>query len=159
MCYLKRLAYQLRQLGVEGFAVHLIDAREVLTALPKGARAKVLRALRGLGVQVTENVVVAEIGADHVALRDGARIASDFTICATGAHPHEWVRDAALSGEDGYFETSDTLEVTGGRNLFAVGDCARMVNHPRPRAGVFAVRQAPALLENCLLYTSDAADD
>lgn len=38
-------------------------------------------------------------------------------------------------------QVSDTLESTNTPGVFAVGDCASMVNHPRPKAGVFAVRQ------------------
>lgn len=45
-------------------------------------------------------------------------------------------------------QTNDYLESTNTPGVFAVGDCAHMVNHPRPKAGVFAVRQGPPLGEN-----------
>lgn len=38
-------------------------------------------------------------------------------------------------------QVNDFLESTNTPGVFAVGDCAHMVNHPRPKAGVFAVRQ------------------
>ncbi|CAN0485285.1 unnamed protein product, partial [Laminaria digitata] len=49
------------------------------------------------------------------------------------------VRDGRRGGY--YLAVSDTLESINTPGVFAVGDCAHMVNHPRPKAGVFAVRQ------------------
>jgi selenide,water dikinase len=37
---------------------------------------------------------------------------------------------------------------TSDPRIFAVGDCAHMAHNPRPKAGVYAVRQAPVLLHN-----------
>lgn len=49
----------------------------------------------------------------------------------------------------GFIEVRDTLQAVGFDAVFAVGDCARLVDHPWvPRAGVYAVRQGPILDHN-----------
>ncbi len=45
-----------------------------------------------------------------------------------------------------------TLESVNQKGVFAVGDCCHNVIHPRPKAGVFAVRAGPPLLRNLRNY-------
>ena len=49
--------------------------------------------------------------------------------------------------KDGFVVINDHLQ-TSDPAIFATGDCAEMAFAPRPKAGVFAVRQAPVLLHN-----------
>lgn len=51
--------------------------------------------------------------------------------------------------ERGFITIGETLQCRGGPdNVFAVGDCATSAVYPRPKAGVFAVRQGPPLISN-----------
>lgn len=51
--------------------------------------------------------------------------------------------------DKGFISIAETLQCEGGPdNVFACGDAASCKKHPRPKAGVFAVRQGPALATN-----------
>jgi selenide,water dikinase len=54
--------------------------------------------------------------------------------------------------DDGFLTVKDTYESTSHSGVFAAGDCCHLVNHPRPKAGVFAVRAGPPLFHNLLSY-------
>ena len=54
--------------------------------------------------------------------------------------------------DDGFLKIKDTYESTSHAGVFAAGDCCHMVQHPRPKAGVFAVRAGPPLYDNLLRY-------
>ena len=70
-----------------------------------------------------------------------------FWITPGAAPP--WLADTGLAVDAGGFvRVRDTLQVEGFEEIFAVGDCATMVNHPRPKAGVYAVRQGKPLNRN-----------
>jgi selenide,water dikinase len=84
------------------------------------------------------------------------RLAADLVIWATGAAPiafpedsHETTSPRLSRDGEGFLEIRDTLQTLDFDDLFAVGDCARLVNHRWvPRAGVYAVRQGPVLEQN-----------
>eukprot|EP00903_Cladosiphon_okamuranus_P015210 g14058.t1 len=88
-------------------------------------------------------------GVGTLVCSDGTEISFSEAIWCTNSGAAKWLRETELALTDqGFIEVNDFLESTNTPGVFAVGDCAHMVNHPRPKAGVFAVRQGPPLAEN-----------
>ncbi|CAN0277846.1 unnamed protein product, partial [Ectocarpus sp. 4 AP-2014] len=88
-------------------------------------------------------------GTGSLVCKDGTEIPFSEAIWCTNSGAAKWLLDTGLAlNEHGFIEVNDFLESTNTPGVFAVGDCAHMVNHPRPKAGVFAVRQGPPLAEN-----------
>ncbi|SDZ49774.1 selenophosphate synthase [Jannaschia faecimaris] len=128
--------------------VTVIEAAEHLTGTGDKARRVLLAAMKGLGVSPCTGARVDRIAEDHVALDGGATIPAAFVTAAAGARPHGWIAGTGLPLEDGFICVGRTLAVEGRGDLFAAGDCAHLTHAPRPKAGVFAVRQAPILHDN-----------
>ena len=127
--------------------VHLIDRDDVLGDLGTTARAKMRAALDSNDVQVVEQADVARVDQMGVQLGDGRHITVGFVTGAAGAKPHDWQADIGITLHDGFITIGPTLQ-SSDPAIFAVGDCAHMAANPRPKAGVFAVRQAPVLTHN-----------
>ncbi|MEL6839267.1 MAG: selenide, water dikinase SelD [Pseudomonadota bacterium] len=138
------MSYALRDKAPE---VKLIDRARVLTALGYNARQKMLAALAAEQVEIIEDVEVTEVFPEGVVLNDGRMIRSDFTTGAAGAKPHDWLAGIGLNLHDGFIAVDAHLQ-SGDPNIFAVGDCAHLSHDPRPKAGVYAVREAPVLFDN-----------
>ena len=127
--------------------VHLIDRDDVLGDLGTTVRAKMRAALDSNDVQVVEQADVARVDQMGVQLGDGRHITAGFVTGAAGAKPHDWQADIGVTLHDGFITIGPTLQ-SSDPAIFAVGDCAHMAANPRPKAGVFAVRQAPVLTYN-----------
>ncbi|MEM8536244.1 MAG: selenide, water dikinase SelD [Pseudomonadota bacterium] len=138
------MAYALR---AKDPVVRLIDRSRVLAALGYKARHKMLAALTAAKIEVIEDAEVTEVFAEGIVLRDGRTIRSDFTTGAAGAKAHDWVARTGLDLQDGFIKVDAHLQ-SSAPGVFAVGDCAHMTASARPKAGVYAVRQAPVLLDN-----------
>ncbi|MEO0826727.1 MAG: selenide, water dikinase SelD [Cyanobacteria bacterium J06639_16] len=83
----------------------------------------------------------------------GLTVACDRIFWVTNASAPEWIQGAGLSLDDhGFIQVNDYLQALSHPQVFAAGDVATMVNHPRPKAGVFAVRQGPPLFKNLQRY-------
>ena len=141
------MAHALRNMGKRP-VITVLEAADQTTGTGPKARARLMQAMDALGVTLRTGAQVERIAADHVALSDGSRIAAAFTVASAGARPHAWIADTGLPLENGFVRVTETLSVEGYDTLFAVGDCAHLTHAPRPKAGVFAVREAPILHDN-----------
>lgn len=128
------------------YQLTLIDRSQALAGL-RSKTAEVLRnALAHYDVEILENANIEAITAEGIVLSDHTLPAS-FVCGAAGAHPQTWLGSTGLELHDGFIAIDETLS-SSAADVFAVGDCAHMAFSPRPKAGVYAVRQAPVLFEN-----------
>lgn len=140
------MAHALRAAGREG-QVTLIDRSAALPGPTARSRAALLRELHAQGVALMEHCEVQAVDATGVRLADGRHLPAHFVTGAAGAKPHDWIAETGLAHVDGFIAVNETLQGSDPR-VFAVGDCAHMTHNPRPKAGVYAVRQAPVLFDN-----------
>jgi selenide,water dikinase len=102
---------------------------------------------RNVLVRTNHEVVAVEQGLIHC--ENGFEQEVNEILWVTWAGAAGWVADTGLDvDERGFIQVNDFLQSTSHPEVFAAGDIASMVNHPRPKAGVFAVRQGPALAGN-----------
>jgi len=124
-------------------------AATILPTFRRLARAKFRRVLEERGVQVHLGSRVVEVQESGLYTEDGSRHELDEIVWATQAGAQGWPRTAGLDVDDhGFICVDDTLQSTSHQGVFAAGDIAAVVNHPREKAGVFAVRQGPPLEAN-----------
>ena len=144
------LEHRLRQGGVD-VAITLLDGGErVLRGYPGRLARRVEARAAERGVRLLLGRRVAAVERDAVLLADGERLASAITVWVTGAVSQPLFRESGLPvDERGFVRVRPTLQVEGHDDLFAVGDCATLVEHPEtPKAGVYAVRQGPLVGAN-----------
>lgn len=140
------MAHRLRTQGRNATAT-LIERDRALTASGAHARIRIMKQMQTLGVSVLEQAEITEIRSDAVVLQDGRSVPSGFTTGAAGARAYHWLGQCGLATHDGFIAVNNHLQ-SSDPAIFAVGDCAHMTETPRPKAGVYAVRQAPILYDN-----------
>lgn len=133
--------------GDRSAVVTLIEKDRAFSALGQSAAQRLRRALAENAVDLIEGVRPVGIHKDRVELEDGRDLPADFVTGATGARPHPWLAETGLADDQGFIPVDSRLR-SADPVIFAVGDCAFMTDSPRPKAGVFAVRQAPVLFDN-----------
>ncbi|MEM6887425.1 MAG: selenide, water dikinase SelD [Pseudomonadota bacterium] len=140
------MAHRLRNLD-RSPQVTLLDRNTALSALGLRASARLRHALKAQGVDLREHASVTRIHADHIELENGDRLPARFVVGAAGARPYPWLAMTGLTDSAGFVTVDDRLR-SADPSVYAVGDCAAMAATPRPKAGVYAVRQAPVLYAN-----------
>lgn len=83
---------------------------------------------------------------------DGQEYEIDECFLCTDASAQPWLKESGFDvDEKGFIKVGADLESTNTRHVFGAGDCSHVAPYPRPKAGVFAVRQGPPLTENIRL--------
>ncbi len=125
------------------------DGDDILSGFPDGVRRRFLRVLAGRGVIVHRRSQVARVDDEGVRTTSGTLIPADAVIRATGAAAASWLGASGLALDAaGFVAVDETLRSPSHPSVFAAGDAASMIAHPRPKSGVYAVRQGPVLARN-----------
>lgn len=123
---------------------------EILSNYPERFRRRARRVLERRGIAIRTGQRVIAVGSEQVETGKGDRFPSRLTVWLTGAVAWPWFRDSGLPlDERGFLLIDDALRSIGDPRIFAAGDCGTLASHPRtPKAGVYAVREAPVLWES-----------
>lgn len=102
------------------------------------------------GVQVRLGMRVMALSERQVRLSDNTAHPADLVLWVTGAEPSVSLAASGLQlDRRGFVLVRDTLQTIDDDRVFAVGDTATLEHAPEtPKAGVYAVRQAPVLYTN-----------
>jgi len=141
---------QARNRDASGVSLTLYNASETLLPTHSArVRRKFMAVLAQRGIQVCNRTRITQVEANELVDAQGQQYQADEILWVTQAGGAGWLRETGLDlDRDGFIQVQDSLQTLNDPRVFAAGDIASMINHPREKAGVFAVRQGPPLAEN-----------
>lgn len=123
--------------------------KELLPDKGKWVRQHLETLLRQREIQLYLGETVTEVFPDKIMTESGLTLETDIVFWVTQASAPQWIKKSGLAtDEKGFILVNDYLKSVSHPFVFAAGDIATLKNHPRPKAGVFAVRQGKPLFEN-----------
>ena len=127
----------------EELIFHLVSKSEqIMPSFPSSVAKRFDAILDKRGVIVHRGVGANEAVDGALILSNGDRLDVDEVLFVTAASAAPWLAESGFDvDEHGFVKVDDKLQVLSQPNIFAAGDVAAIINHPRPKAGVFAVRQ------------------
>ena len=112
--------------------------------------------LRHRNIELKLEKTVTEFKPGIAVCADGEELLADAFVYATGASIPQWPFDCGLArSDDGFISIKDTLQTISHDYVFAAGDAATVENEPRPKSGVYAVRQGRVLANNLRRFATN----
>jgi len=132
------------------FQLHLFQRdAQLMPHYNAWVRDRVQKILRQKGVHLHLGETVCELSRHQVRCESGLSVECDRIFWVTQASAPPWLKAAGLATDSqGFISINNYLQSVSHPHIFAAGDIATLVNHPRPKAGVFAVRQGKPLYNN-----------
>jgi selenide,water dikinase len=120
---------------------------DILMGHNKGVRRRFNRVFKERNVSVFANSLVSRVDKETLTINGETRDVN-AVLWTTSASAPSWPKQSGLATDElGFIQVDEYLRSASHSNVFAVGDIASMPS-PRPKSGVFAVRQGPVLTEN-----------
>lgn len=155
-----RLMNEMRaaSLDAERLSFVLVTDDEILATHNRRVRAAFRRIFAVRRIELYEHAQARAVTGQGITLSDGRSIAADAVLLTTGAAAPVWFADTGLALDPGGFiAVGATLQTTNDPTVFAAGDCAALVESPREKAGVLAVRAGSPLAANLRRFTRGEA--
>lgn len=128
---------------------------QILPGYNAAARRVVEQALSQAGIRLHCQHRVTRVDVGELYFESGQVAGFDELFWCTGAAPAPWVAASGLPTDArGFLALRDTLQSVSEETVFGAGDIGTQRNHPRPKAGVYAVRQGPVLAANLRAFFS-----
>ena len=132
----------------------LQDQPRLLLELSERLGAAARRSLVARGVDVRTGVKAVAVDERTVTLDEGTSLQAATVICTIGTRPNTLVESLRAPVERGRIVVNGDLSVKDMPGLWAIGDCAHVINarngKPAPPTAQFAVREARCLVGNLL---------
>ena len=139
------LAFAARQAMPEAAVTLLSGGGQVAAGYSAGMRRRVMAALTLRRINVLPERAVG-IESDQIHLAQGARLACDVTLLATGSQAPAWLHNSGLALDaQGFLAVDACQRSTSHPTVLAAGDVASRIDRLLPRSGVYAVRGGPVL--------------
>ncbi|MEX0942113.1 MAG: selenide, water dikinase SelD [Pseudomonadales bacterium] len=137
-------------LGRKDLEMHLFcDGPEVLSGYPHRVQQQFRHHLSKRGIECHTGYRAVSYEDHTLVSMTGQSCQLEQAFFVTQAASQPWLQDTGLElDEDGFIAVRTNLLSMNFDNVFAVGDIARVIDDPRPKAGVYAVRQGPPLYRN-----------
>jgi selenide,water dikinase len=141
--------YRLGQVLASGLEVSLVTREGLLPSHNARARRRFAHILAERGIAVADRSPVVRVMPGLLICEGDREIVFDEALWVTEAGAAPWLSATGLPLDKGGFIAVDaSLRAIGDNKIFAAGDVAAMVGHPRDKAGVYAVRQGKPLAAN-----------
>lgn len=125
------------------------DSNVILPSHNKRVRKRFMRFLKQRNIKLHSNHRIEQVLQQHLVNTTGQTYPADAVLWVTNATAPAWLAKTGLAvDKNGFIAVNDYLQSSSHSNIFAAGDISAMVNHPREKSGVFAVRQGLPLARN-----------
>ncbi|MCP5160873.1 MAG: selenide, water dikinase SelD [Hahellaceae bacterium] len=143
------MAYRLKQARVH-HRIHLVTRGEaLLPGYPARMHRWLAKRLIQSGISVHCDAAVIKVSEHGLHTADGLKITANEVFWCTQAIGAPWLAASGLAcTTQGFIRVTPALQSLDDPAIFAAGDCAWIEGEFIPRAGVYAVRQAPTLFKN-----------
>lgn len=147
------------QQPIQNLKIHLFQrGQELMPNYHQSVRHQLQQILTDRGIKLHLGETMCKIAPKthketkevfEIKCESGLMVECNKIFWITQASAPEWLKNTGIrTDEQSFILVEDTLQSQTHPQVFASSDIATIVNYPRPKAGVFAVRQGKPLFDN-----------